>query len=195
MVQSLNTILLTSTELFDIRNQLKSLSTQESCVLFCCLYQSWCHSPVATVSLCYLSQNYRHACDLLLSFGDLEVTVDFLKEIDKLVQLIESPIFAYLRLQLLENNQELIKSLYGLLMLLPQSEAFKLLRYRLDCIPHYQLATVNEKLKGKAQQDQRPLVSKINFPDLLKHFQKVQEKHREARRKMAFKGRMMGHVQ
>lgn len=26
--------------------------------------------------------------------GDLEITVDFLKEIDKLVQLIESPIFA-----------------------------------------------------------------------------------------------------
>ncbi|XP_033754423.1 protein VAC14 homolog [Pecten maximus] len=193
MVQSLNTILLTSTELFDMRNQLKSLSTQESCVLFCCLYKSWCHSPVATVSLCYLSQNYRHACDLLLSFGNLEVTVDFLKEIDKLVQLIESPIFAYLRLQLLDvhNNQDLIKSLYGLLMLLPQSEAFKLLRYRLDCIPHYQLATIYDKHKGKSLQEQRPLVSKINFTDLLKHFQKVQEKHREARHKMAFRGRAM----
>lgn len=193
MVQSLNTILLTSTELFDMRNQLKSLSTQESCVLFCCLYQSWCHSPVATVSLCYLSQNYKHACDLLLSFGNLEVTVDFLKEIDKLVQLIESPIFAYLRLQLLDvqNNQDLIKSLYGLLMLLPQSEAFKLLRYRLDCIPHYQLATITEKSKGKSLVDQRPLVSKINFTDLLKHFQRVQEKHREARHKLAFRGRAL----
>ncbi|GFO16656.1 protein vac14 homolog [Plakobranchus ocellatus] len=43
--------------------------------------------------------------------GELEATVDFLKEIDKLVQLIESPIFAYLRLQLLEanDNPELIK--------------------------------------------------------------------------------------
>lgn len=195
MVHSLNTILLTSTELFDMRNQLKSLSTPESCVLFCSLYQSWCHSPVATVSLCYLSQNYRHACDLLLSFGDLEVTVDFLKEIDKLVQLIESPIFAYLRLQLLDvhNNQDLIKSLYGLLMLLPQSEAFKLLRYRLDCIPHYQLATINEKHRGKSLMDQRPLVSKINFSDLLQHFQNVQEKHRETRRKMVFKGRIVPH--
>lgn len=52
-----------------------------------------------------------------------------------------------MRLQLLDvhNNQDLIKSLYGLLMLLPQSEAFKLLRYRLDCIPHYQLATLTDK--------------------------------------------------
>lgn len=55
--------------------------------------------------------------------------------------------FSDLRLQLLDvqNNQDLIKSLYGLLMLLPQSEAFKLLRYRLDCIPHYQLALMNDR--------------------------------------------------
>lgn len=39
---------------------------QESCSLFSCLYQSWCHNPVATVSLCLLTQNYQHACDLLM---------------------------------------------------------------------------------------------------------------------------------
>lgn len=52
-----------------------------------------------------------------------------------------------LRLQLLDvqHNQDLIRSLYGLLMLLPQSEAFKLLRFRLDCIPHYQLLAMKEK--------------------------------------------------
>lgn len=52
-----------------------------------------------------------------------------------------------LRLQLLDvqHNQDLIRSLYGLLMLLPQSEAFKLLRFRLDCIPQYQLLAMKEK--------------------------------------------------
>lgn len=181
MVQTLNTILLTSTELFGLRSQLKNLNSQDSCSLFCNLYKSWCHSPIATVSLCFLSQNYHHACQLLQMFGELEITVDFLKEIDKLVQLIESPIFAYLRLQLLDvqNNQDLIKSLYGLLMLLPQSEAFKLLRYRLDCIPHYQLALMNDRQKTKTASDQRPCVSNINFQELLQHFQQVQAKHRQ----------------
>ncbi|XP_046552711.1 protein VAC14 homolog isoform X1 [Haliotis rubra] len=181
MVQTLNTILLTSTELFHLRSQLKDLQTEESCSLFCCLYKCWCHSPVATVCLCYLSQNYTHACNLLHSFGDLEVTVDFLKEIDKLVQLIESPIFVYLRLQLLdvENNEDLIKSLYGLLMLLPQSEAFKLLRYRLECIPHYHFHDKTSKPKKK---EERPLVAKINFEELLAHFHKVQAKHRDSKR-------------
>ena len=40
----------------------------------------------------YLQYHY-HILDIIIS-GDLEITVDFLKEIDKLVQLIESPIFA-----------------------------------------------------------------------------------------------------
>lgn len=187
IVQTLNTILLTSAELFELRTQLKNLDTQGSCALFCCLYKSWCHSPIATISLCYLTQNYHHASDLLQTFGDLEITVDFLKEIDKLVQLIESPIFAYLRLQLLDvqHNQDLIRSLYGLLMLLPQSEAFKLLRFRLDCIPHYQLLAMKEK--PQSSKDPRPLVSKINFKELHQHFLQVQARHREARNKKMIK--------
>ena len=49
-----------------------------------------------------------------------------------------------LRLQLLDeaSSQDLIKSLYGLLMLLPQAEPFTLLRNRLNCIPQYQLAAI-----------------------------------------------------
>jgi hypothetical protein len=90
--------------------------------------------------------------------GNLEVTVDFLTEIDQWVQLIESPIFACkyrklfvltsgifnfnifvdLRIELLEpeKNGPIVHTLYGLLMLLPQSEAFHTLRRRLECVAH-----------------------------------------------------------
>lgn len=187
MVQTLNTILLTSAELFQLRNQLKDLRTQESCALFCCLYRSWCHNPVATVSLCFLTQNYKHAYDLIQKFGDLEVTVDFLIEVDKLVQLIESPIFTYLRLQLLdvENNPYLIKALYGLLMLLPQSQAFQLLSHRLRCVPNPELMrTVDE---SKYMDSKKQVVSKrashtqVDYNELLQHFDRVQSKHLEVR--------------
>ncbi|TDH03043.1 hypothetical protein EPR50_G00158810 [Perca flavescens] len=187
MVQTLNTILLTSAELFQLRNQLKDLRTQESCALFCCLYRSWCHNPVATVSLCFLTQNYKHAYDLIQKFGDLEVTVDFLMEVDKLVQLIESPIFTYLRLQLLdvENNPYLIKALYGLLMLLPQSQAFQLLSHRLRCVPNPELMrTVDE---SKYMDSKHQVVSKrashtqMDYNELLQHFDRVQSKHLEVR--------------
>lgn len=186
MVQTLNTILLTSTELFELRNQLKDLNTKESCSLFCCLYRSWCHNPVATISLCLLTQNYEHTCSLLHLFSDMEVTVEFLTEIDKLVQLIESPIFTYLRLQLLDSPQQsyLVKSLYGLLMLLPQSEAFHTLRTRLACLPHPSLqqmdtgATVRRFVENNSAERCK---SEINFQELLEHFQKVQESHKKAK--------------
>ncbi|XP_060694246.1 protein VAC14 homolog [Hemiscyllium ocellatum] len=185
MVQTLNSILLTSTELFQLRNQLKDLRTTESCNLFCGLYRSWCHNPVATVSLCFLTQNYKHAYDLIQKFGDLEVTIDFLTEVDKLVQLIECPIFTYLRLQLLdvENNPYLIKALYGLLMLLPQSKAFQLLSQRLQCVPNPELMRTTPREKSTAPNRQVPL--EINYSDLLQHFEKVQNKHLEIRHQRA----------
>ncbi len=48
-----------------------------------------------------------------------------------------------LRLQLLDTdrNYYLLKALYGLLMLLPQSAAFTLLRNRLDCVPNLRFAS------------------------------------------------------
>lgn len=198
MVQTLNTILLTSAELFQLRNQLKDLRTQESCTLFCCLYRSWCHNPVATVSLCFLTQNYKHAYDLIQKFGDLEVTVDFLMEVDKLVQLIESPIFTYLRLQLLdvENNPYLIKALYGLLMLLPQSQAFQLLSHRLQCVPNPELMrTVEESRHMDSKQkavSKRAPHTQVDYGELLQHFERVQSKHLEVRHQRS--GRASDHV-
>lgn len=93
--------------------------------------------------------------------------MEFLIEIDRLVQLLESPIFTCrsiypqvkcvcnelvinlralpnvtdVRLELLEipHNQHLVQALYGLLMLLPQTEAFHMLQRRLNCIPTFHL--------------------------------------------------------
>lgn len=81
------------------------------------------------------------------------MTVNILIQIDKLVQLLESPVFTCmtlppgqdipandsttdLRLQLLEPERypHLYKCLYGLLMLLPQSSAFAALKNRLNSV-------------------------------------------------------------
>ncbi|KAL0278812.1 UNVERIFIED_CONTAM: hypothetical protein PYX00_000512 [Menopon gallinae] len=176
MVDYLNTILLTSSELFELRTRLKNFKSKESQDLFVCLYYCWCHNPVATVALCFLTQNYTHACDLIRSFGNIEVTVEFLTEIDKLVQLLESPIFAYIRLELLDvpHNQSLVQALYGLLMLLPQTEAFQALRNRLDCIPSF---AFNCDKRTKTNQD-KTKEETLDFQALMQHFLAVQEKGR-----------------
>ncbi|EGE08401.1 vacuole-associated enzyme activator complex component Vac14 [Trichophyton equinum CBS 127.97] len=98
--------------------------------------------------------SYEQAYNLLQIFAELEMTVNMLIQIDKLVQLLESPVFTCkcipeapevetvtnsvedLRLQLLEPDKYpyLYKCLYGLLMLLPQSSAFAALKNRLNSV-------------------------------------------------------------
>ncbi|KAJ2725074.1 hypothetical protein GGI07_001542 [Coemansia sp. Benny D115] len=106
--------------------------------LFTSLFRTWSHNPAACLTLCLLSQHYEIGAELITAFGQLtqDLTVSFLVQLDKLVQLIESPVFTYLRLQLLDPVQYplLVRTLYGLLMMLPQSSAFAILRNRLSTI-------------------------------------------------------------
>ena len=91
---------------------------------FISLFTSWSHNPVATFSLCLLAEAYDLSSKLILKFSEVDITVGFLLQIDKLVQLLESPVFIHLRLQLLEvstrHHGDLLKSLYGLLMVRSQ---------------------------------------------------------------------------
>lgn len=83
-----------------------------------------------------------------------------------------------LRLHLLEveKNQYLVRALYGLLMILPQSDAFMTLKQRLDCVPNfYNKIKAADSILGDIQQG---LENKIDFKELLEHFVKVQEKHK-----------------
>jgi hypothetical protein len=136
MVQNLNNNLITAPELADLRKKLRTWDTRDSQTLFVTLFKSWCHNAVATISLCLLAQAYEQAYNLLQIFADIEMTVNMLIQIDKLVQLLESPVFTYLRLQLLEPERHpyLYRCLYGILMLLPQSAAFAALKNRLNSV-------------------------------------------------------------
>ncbi|KAG1901673.1 vacuolar protein 14 C-terminal Fig4p binding-domain-containing protein [Suillus fuscotomentosus] len=186
IVQKLNMILITSPELAEFRKRLKSLETrQDGQALFTTLYRSWCHNPVAVFSLCLLAQAYEHASNLLSIFADLEITVPLLVQVDKLVQLIESPVFTYLRLQLLEPERYpyLFKCLYGLLMLLPQSTAFVSLRNRLNAVNSAGFLHIAPKAipnpitsRSKLGRDE------IKWQELLNHFRALQSKHEKARR-------------
>jgi len=160
IVQMLNIILLTANELDPLRAKLKrcqgvtpmaesstggnntknvsKADQDESRSLFTTLFNSWCHSPVSALSLCFLAQAYDLASVLITNFGMADISVGFLMQVDKLVQLLESPIFIHVRLEMLEKGTErhfaLMKTLYGMLMLLPQSAAFKTLQNRLAAV-------------------------------------------------------------
>lgn len=55
--QTLNYVLVTASELADMRALLKQTSENDASKdLFVSLHSSWCHSPSATISLCLFAQ-------------------------------------------------------------------------------------------------------------------------------------------
>nr|VDC60350.1 unnamed protein product [Brassica rapa] len=200
MVQALNLILLTAPELSKLRGLLKgSLINREGRELFVALYASWCHSPMAIISLCLLAQAYQHASVVIQSLVEEDINVKFLVQLDKLIRLLETPIFTYLRLQLLEPGRYtwLLKTLYGLLMLLPQqSAAFKILRTRLKTVPTYSFSGGGNQISRASsgvpfsqymnhhEDDDAEDINitsshqGINFAARLQQFENVQSQHR-----------------
>lgn len=204
MVQTLNLILLTAPELASLRKTLK-ISFQENAndqerIIFVSLFKCWTHNAVSTFSLCLLAQAYHISASLVQKFADADVTVGFLMQLDKLVQLLESPIFIQLRLHLLETDsylrEDLLKSLYGILMLLPQSQAYKTLSDRLATVSslHMHIGLLNihrpnpssdvVAKKGPAADAKK----RITLPNgmesvesLVQHFEATQAKHTEFR--------------
>lgn len=93
MVQNLNNNLITAPELAELRKRLRNPESKDGQMFFTALFRAWCYNAVATFSLCLLAQSYEQAYNLLQVFADLEMTVNMLIQIDKLVQLLESPVF------------------------------------------------------------------------------------------------------
>ncbi|KAL4908329.1 hypothetical protein BDW74DRAFT_166088 [Aspergillus multicolor] len=199
MVQNLNNNLITAPELSELRKRLRNLDSRDGQTFFVALFRSWCHNAVSTFSLCLLAQAYEQAYNLLQVFAELEMTVNMLIQIDKLVQLLESPVFTYLRLQLLEPERYpyLYKCLYGVLMLLPQSSAFAALKNRLNSVSNIGLLHTGPRLTSMASTSTSGTSSNydrassrlkqrdensIRWVDLLDKFKSVQERTRSSQR-------------
>jgi vacuole morphology and inheritance protein 14 len=60
----------------------------ENQVMFISLFHCWCHNPVATFSLCLLSQAYELSSKLILKFAEVDITVGFLMQVINVYELI-----------------------------------------------------------------------------------------------------------
>ena len=199
MVQTLNLILLTASELHDLRSILsesfdpdrrkraKRGGGDDGTKVFASLFHCWCHNPVSTFSLCLLAQAHDLSFALIKRFSDLEVTVGLLMQIDKLVQLLESPIFIHLRLQLLDvdtpYHAPLLKALYGLLMLLPQSDAYRSLNDRLTAVCNLRdnLGISPTLVFEDETTTTLTIMNNVKWDTLLERFDTVMYLHREAK--------------
>ena len=205
MVQTLNLILLTSSEAWEVRLKLKeqpigtAAAGEEGAALFVTIYPAWAHNPVALLSVCLLAQAHEHAAELVLQFGRLEMSVPFLVQIDRLVQLLESPILTHVRLQLLEPeaHPHLLRALWGIVMLLPQSPAYHTLKNRLSSVPEIGLLRLQLAQhaigggggkSGKGGANKQAPSGGVDFSSLLRKYEEVQAQHLRLMRKQKQRG-------
>jgi hypothetical protein len=169
-IQQMCHVLLNSKETKKLRDVLKDCIGQQGDTeqdqrrrrLFHVLLHSFSHNLVATTSLCLWGGAFRTASLFLRSIDPLDINLMFLLELDKLVELIERPLFRYvvyhnyvdcaglysptlcrtshLHVRMLENDPVplaegsgtmLFQTLKSLLMLIPQSTCYTVLRDRL----------------------------------------------------------------
>jgi vacuole morphology and inheritance protein 14 len=113
-----------------------SLRSAPPITVFLVLFKTWTLNPVASISLSLLCEAYELCERIVNQISEVQVTVGLLMQVDKLVQLLESPIFLVTRMHLLEPSRRdapfLLGTLYGLLMIMPQGTAFTTLKERLS---------------------------------------------------------------
>jgi Vacuolar protein 14 C-terminal Fig4p binding len=111
---------------------------------------------------------------------------------DSLHRLLESPIFVNLRLQLLDVESRyhapLLKSIYGLLMCLPQGDAFRLLNDRLTTVCNLRDNLGMRPVQPASNETSQPSIPSLQMQKLLNRYDDVVMLHRKAKersRKMA----------
>ncbi|ESL12044.1 hypothetical protein TRSC58_00194 [Trypanosoma rangeli SC58] len=139
VVITLSTMLLTSREFLPLREILnRGVEDERARTTFVGMYPCWRYNTVAALSLCLLSRAYGHAFQLIQFMGSLEMSAAALLQLERLVRLIESPIFGYIRMSLMEPSRclPLVRTLFSMQLILPQGSPQQSLLYRrLKVIP------------------------------------------------------------
>ena len=101
--------------------------------LFLKLYTIWSFDPISLLIFCVITEHFELAYNIILNFIKVKLDEDYYYYLFQLVEQLESESYNYIRLRLLkpEHNIYLIKTLYGILMLLPQGSSFNILSNRL----------------------------------------------------------------
>mmetsp|Transcript_50986 Transcript_50986/g.58477 ORF Transcript_50986/g.58477 Transcript_50986/m.58477 type:complete len:517 (+) Transcript_50986:1-1551(+) len=161
MVQTLDILLLTEGDLYDLRCMLKESKFSDKNTgikFFETLQEAWIYNPISTITLSLLAQQYELSFVVIQIFSEVEIQKEHLVQLGRLVLLLESPVFAYLRLQMLDhqNHPFLLKSLYGILMLLPLSKSYYSLRSRLRALANVDFSDNNVSIHKYNKKVRKP---------------------------------------
>jgi vacuole morphology and inheritance protein 14 len=139
MVNKLNIFLISNNSGKELRSTLSKYGRDKdknAKAFFDQLYTIWSYSPIAVLILTLFSEYYELSFNLILNFTGIKLENEFYKELGLMVQLLETSSFNPIRIKFLEpmKNLYLVRSIYGILMLLPQGNAFDALSKRMEGI-------------------------------------------------------------
>ena len=128
-----------------------SLRDEQRACLFHIILYTFSHSIVATLSFCLWGGAFLTASSFLQKIDPLDISLMFYLELDRLIDLIERPIFRHLHLRLLECEDDpyqegsgamLFRTLKSILMVLPQSTSYMILKERLSSTARFRQSAV-----------------------------------------------------
>ena len=139
LIDVLSDLLFTDSGFEELRERLKYClenQDQEAIEFFESTFKAWSSNAGAALTLSYLTQSFKLAYESLHILSRCKITIELMKQLARLVDLLDSPIFVHLRLQMLEQHRHpyLLRSLYAILMFLPASRAYQVLKLRLKDI-------------------------------------------------------------
>lgn len=133
MVNYLNQYLISDPNGFNFRKSLINKENEKNNELFLKLYKIWSFNPISLIVFCVITEHFELTYNIILNIIKIQLDNEYYIHLGQLVQLLESDLYDYIRIRLLEptKNIYLIKALYGILMLLPQGQAFNVLSNRM----------------------------------------------------------------
>jgi len=129
----------------------ESLRDDQRATLFHILLHTFSQNIVATLSFCLWGGAFLTASTFIQRIDPLDVSLMLYLEVDQMISLLERPIFRHLHLRLLEcegnpyhegSGAMLFRTLKSILMLLPQSTSYMILKERLLSTARYRQSAV-----------------------------------------------------
>ena len=137
MLNMLNKFLITEEEANTLRIRLSKFGNEEEeDAYFTKLFKLWSYNPFCTLILVLISNSFELGYFLINYLSQMKLKAEDYIELSQVVQVFESSIFNHVRIKLLNPRKYsyLIKTLYAILLLLPQGQAFNSLSSRLKCL-------------------------------------------------------------
>lgn len=169
--QVLSNVFLTCKETERLRNLVKgsighrgnTTRDERKAQIFHILLKTFAHHPVAAISFCLWCGAFRTAATYIHKIDPSDLDLSFFMELDRLIEFIERPLFRDLHLSMLDCDDNpalegsgamLYRVLKSILMLLPQSTAYRILQQRLLSVARFRQSAIylqgmsNVEIKG-----------------------------------------------